>query len=73
MTDAYAAYNSLVTNLNAALETTVIPAASSTIIVVDPRDHGWTGSGYSTDGVHPNDAGEQALSDAIESGIRSAL
>ena len=49
-------------------------AAASTITVVDPRDAGWTtGAGYTTDGVHPNERGETALSTVIEAGIRAAL
>jgi hypothetical protein len=67
-------HNANITDLNGRLGATVIPAASSTITTVDPRDAGWTtGAGYTTDGVHPNDAGETALSTVIDAGIRAAL
>jgi lysophospholipase L1-like esterase len=68
-----ATHNANVNDLNPRIETAVA-AAASTITVVDPRDAGWTtGAGYTTDGVHPNDAGETALSTVIEAGIRAAL
>ena len=67
-------HNANINDLNSRLESTVVPAASSTITVVDPRDAGWTtGAGYTTDGVHPNTAGETALATVIEAGIRLAL
>jgi lysophospholipase L1-like esterase len=70
-----ATHNANVNDLNPRIETAVAAAAhATTITVVDPRDDGWTtGAGYTTDGVHPNDAGETALSTVIEAGIRAAL
>jgi lysophospholipase L1-like esterase len=64
-------HNANINDLNSRLVSTVIPGASSTIYTVDPRTAGWTtGAGYTTDGVHPNDAGEAALATVIEAGIR---
>mgnify|MGYP000697894745 CR=1 FL=1 len=62
-----------VDDLNTRIEDDVVPGASSTITVVDARDYGFVAATHTTDGVHPNTLGEQALSDAIEAGIRAAL
>ena len=67
-------HNANINDLNSRVVNTVVPGASSTIYVVDPRDAGWTtGAGYTTDGTHPNDAGETALATVIEAGIRLAV